>query len=119
MFFVLCFTLWSLCVTSPIFGIVTTLVIVMDDAIALKVSGVVHTGFAGNRKGRAERYGGRKGRHLGRKEGMLESTKGEGRCSDSFARMLQFFPILQTDFHHAFAVLDFRFAAVAKSLSVV
>jgi len=56
MFFVLCFTLWSLCVTSPIFGIVTTLVIVMDDAIALKVSGVVHAGFSGNRKGRAERY---------------------------------------------------------------
>jgi hypothetical protein len=75
MFFVLCFTLWGLCVTSPIFGIVTTLVIMMDDAIALKVSGGVHAGFSGNRKGRAQRDGGRKGRHVGRKNARKDCCR--------------------------------------------
>jgi hypothetical protein len=53
---------------------------------------------------------------------MLESTKGKYERRGPmfrFNRMLQFFPLQHTDFHHAFAVLDFRFAAFAKSLSVV
>jgi len=68
MFFVLRFPLWGLCVTSPILGIMTTLIIMMDYTITFKVGSIVHAGFSGKSKRRAV------GRHIG----MKGKGKGKG-----------------------------------------